>query len=366
VTEESRQKRRRLAGYLDARGLDGVVMTRRCNFSWYTCGASNHVTEACDVGVSSLVVTRERAVVVANNIEATRLGSEELAGGIELIEYPYYDPRSRLRAFAEAMGGGAFAADAPLEGLDLPAVGGEFDRLRWQLCPAEIERYHRLCRDAAVAVESAARQARPGMTEHQLAGRLADELRSRGCRPWLLLVGCDERTALHRHPLATDRPAKACAMLVTTAERGGLIAAVTRIVVFGKIPQQIARRHRAVTTVDAALLASTRPGTPLGQAFEAAQRAYAAVGFPEEWRRHHQGGSIGYLPREVKAAPGCDVRALADQAFAWNPSIAGTKCEDTVLCRPGGPEVLTDTGDWPSIEAAWEGQTFLRPDLLRL
>lgn len=366
MTAERDEKHARLVGWLDSRGLDGVVLTRRCNFSWYTCGAHNHVAEARDVGVSSVVVTRDRPAVVSNNIEATRLATEDLDEGFELIEYPYFDDRARLAAFAQATGGGTFAADAPLPGVELQAADPEFDRLRWRLNAHEVERYRAVCADVAESVESAARQAERGMTEAALAGRLAAALRSRGCTPWVLLVGCDDRIALHRHPLPTEKRAQRYAMLVTTAERGGLIAAATRLVAFGGISEELARRHRAVAMVDAALIASTRPGARLGDLFGVAQRAYAQVGFADQWRHHHQGGSIGYLPREVKAAPGCDVCALAGQAFAWNPSIAGTKCEDTILCRQEDCQILTHTGRWPYIEATWEGQTFQRADILTL
>jgi Xaa-Pro aminopeptidase len=250
--------------------------------------------------------------------------------------------------------------------LDLEPLPADFDRLRWQLSPDEIERYRRVCADVAESVESAARSAVPGATEAELAGRLAMELRSRSCAAWVLLVGCDQRIALHRHPLPTGKRLQRYAMLVTTAERGGLLAAVSRLVAFGRIPAELARRHQAVVTVDAALIAATRPEATLGEIFDVARRAYAEVGFPDQWRHHHQGGSIGYLPREVKAGPDCPVRALDRQAFAWNPSIAGTKSEDTILCRPGGCEVLTHTGQWPCVTGTWQGRSFPRPDILVL
>ena len=366
MTEERRRKHEAVADWLQRRRLDGVVLTRRCNFSWYTGGAHNHVAEASDTGVSSLVVTARDAAVVANNIEATRLRGEDLPADVPVIEYAYHDPQARRAALAEALGGGRFAADAPIEGIDLAVTDGAFDQLRWVLTPAEIERYRAVCRDTAEAVEAAARRTTTGMTEAQIAGRLASELRGRGCVPWVLLVGADERVTRHRHPLPTNLPARRCAMLVTTAERSGLLAAVTRLVHFGPVPADLARRHQAVAAVDAALIGSTRPGATLGEIFAAAQQAYADAGFGDEWRRHHQGGSIGYLPREVKAAPGSDVRALAQQAFAWNPSIAGAKCEDTILCTDAGVELLTATGDWPGIPGVWGAATLQRPDILVL
>ena len=366
MNAERADKHRRLAAWLDPRGLDGVVLTRRCNFSWATGGAHNHVAEAGDVGVSSLVARADGAAVVANNIEATRLRAEDLPEDVPVVEYPYYDADRRAEAFAEATGGGRFAADAPLEGLEPAPTDAAFDRLRWSLTPAEIDRYRALGRDVACAVEGAARAAAPGETEADAAGRLAGALRAAGCVPWVLLVGADERIARHRHPLPTGAEVRHALMLVAVAERAGLLAACTRLVAFGGLSDDLARRHRAVVAVDAALIGATRPAATLGEAFAAAQAAYAREGFPEEWRRHHQGGSIGYLPREVKAAPGSDVPVLADQAFAWNPSVAGTKCEDTVLCTDAGCEVLTRTGRWPEVDAGAASGGPRRPDILVL
>ena len=75
--------------------------------------------------------------------------------------------------------------------------------------------------------------------------------------------------------------------------------------------------------------------------FDECRRLYAEVGFPEEWRRHHQGGLTGYRSREVIAGPGVATEIAVGQAFAWNPSLPGAKAEETFVLTSGGPEVLT-------------------------
>jgi Xaa-Pro aminopeptidase len=366
-SDEREIKHERVVEYLDAHSLDAVVLGRRCNFSWYTCGARNYVGVACDVGNSWLVVSREGAKVLASNIEASRLRAEELGRtGIEVTEFPYHDPAGGEAAFREATAGMRLGADAPAPGVDAPGVGADFDRLRWTLTKWEIERLRALAADTAEALETVARSAVPGQTENHLAGAVAGELFDRGCVCWTLLVGADERIERFRHPLPTDTRAEKYFMLVVGAERDGLIVSCTRIGAFGKLGAKLAARHRAVATVDAALILATRCGATLGEIFAVAQRAYAAVGYGDEWRMHHQGGSCGYLPREVKASPGDPTVVLGDQPFAWNPSIAGTKSEDTILCGTAGAEVLSTTDDWPIIEVEWDGQALNRPDILIL
>ncbi|MGC9453950.1 MAG: M24 family metallopeptidase [Phycisphaerae bacterium] len=367
VREELSIKHARVAAYLREHDLDAVLLSRRCNFSWYTCGAHNYVSTGCDVGNSHLLVTADSAEVLTNNIEATRLSNEELpATGIEVRSFAYFDAEARQKLFEAALGSLRVAADASVAGLDLPPLEADFDRLRWTLTAREIDRYRELCQDTAAAVEAVAQSAEPGQTENELAGLLACSLRSAGCTPWVLLVGGDERARRLRHPLATDAKVKEYFMLVAGAERHGLVAASTRVACFRKVPGDLAEKHRAAVTVDAALTGATRPGAPLGEIFDVACEAYREVGFGDEWRMHHQGGSIGYLPREVKAAPGEDTAVLEDQAFAWNPSIAGTKSEVTVLCRGDQTVPLEGPTDWPSVTGQWKGFKVRRPGILAI
>jgi len=368
LRDEHAAKHERVLEFLDARGLDAAILSRRCNFSWYACGtARNYVGTADDVGNSTLLVDRQGARVIANNIEAARLGAEDLpALGIGLVEYPWQDAAARAAAFGKAIGGRRVAADAPLAGVRAELLPPEFNRLRWSLLGSEIKRYRTACDDVVAAVEGVARAAEPGATEDKLAGALAAALRARGLLPWVLLVAGDERARRFRHPLPTAGRVERYFMLVTCAERGGLIAACSRLASFGPVPADLEARHRAVATVDAALISSTRPGATYGDVFAEAQAAYAAAGFPDEWRLHHQGGSIGYLPREAKAAPGDPTPVLLNQAFAWNPSIAGTKSEDTIVCLTRGTEPLAAPTAWPTVAAEWKGARMNRPAILVL
>ena len=363
--DEIRLKHQRVLEYLDGHKLDAVLLSRRCNFSWYTSGSRNFVGHAADVGNSWLLVARDGPVVLANNIEAPRLRSEELIPrGIDVVEWEWPDSAAQAATFHKFTRGRKVAVDAPAPGLDLPRLGGDFDRLRWQLLPSEIERYRGVCGDVVAAIESAAHAAQPGQSENELAGTLSGELRRRGLLEWVILVAADERLRDFRHPLPTGRALRERVMLVTCADRGGLIAACSRIVSFGPLGDDLARRHEAVCTVDAALWSATRPGATLGAIFAEAQEAYRQVGYPDEWRLHHQGGSIGYLPREVRCGPGDATAAMENQAFAWNPSIAGAKSEDTILCTSQGGQMLAAESTFPKVEVAWKGRTVQRAGIL--
>ncbi len=248
--QELTAKHQRVAAYMDATGLEAVLLSRRCNFSWYTCGAHNYVSNACEVGNSFLLVDRDGARVIANNIETPRLRDEELAGlPIEVCSFDYTSPADQARLFNELIGSRHVAADAPAGGLNLPLLDSAFDRLRWQLLDAEIGRMRELSRDVVLAVEATCLNIDPGESEHSIAGALACALRGVGAVPWVLLVAGDDRLNSFRHPLPTDNPCKRIAMLAVGAERDGLISACTRLVSFTKLPAELQKKHNAVATV---------------------------------------------------------------------------------------------------------------------
>jgi Xaa-Pro dipeptidase len=102
----------------------------------------------------------------------------------------------------------------------------------------------------------------------------------------------------------------------------------------------------------------------MGDVFRKGINVYAEVGFADEWRLHHQGGPTGYRTREFRVTEGTDAVIVENQALAWNPSITGTKSEDTIIATPSGPIILSETDDWPKIEVDMGGATIARPDIL--
>ncbi|HWT82058.1 MAG TPA: peptidase M24, partial [Candidatus Methylomirabilis sp.] len=92
--------------------------------------------------------------------------------------------------------------------------------------------------------------------------------------------------------------------------------------------------------------------------------AYRERGLPDEWKLHHQGGPIGYQPRDYRVHPGTSDIIQENQAFTWNPTITGTKSEDTILATANGPEVITTPMVFPTISMEVAGVRFSRPAIL--
>jgi Xaa-Pro aminopeptidase len=372
---EYAEKLRRLTAYLDHHDLYGVLLQRRTNFAWITGGRDNHIANNSPSGVASLLAMRDgKRICFTNTIEAPRFRHEELNGlDIQVVEYPWYDADAGKRVLKDLIAGRRIAADVDEFGhfdhlgaglLNLPPG---FDELRWSLTPQEIARYREGGRRASDAMERACRQVKPGITEHEAAGLLDYEIDAAGLNPVVTLVAADERIQKFRHPIPTGHVVSRYVMLVTCAEFAGLISNLTRFVHFGPMPAELKRRHQAVCDIDAMVNLSTRPGKTLGEMFTVIEQAYAKVGFPGEWKLHHQGGSTGYLPREAVAVPGHAAKVLENQAFAWNPSITGTKNEDTVRVWGTGFEVLTaPSKSWPTLVGRSPAGELPRADMLIL
>jgi antitoxin VapB len=247
--------------------------------------------------------------------------------------------------------------------LDLSA---EIARCRANLTPEEGVRLRALGKICADAMNAAIHAVYPGMSEFEIAAILGRETQARGAQPIVNLIATDERIFKFRHPLPTQKKLERYAMLVLSARQAGLVGSITRLVYFGKLPDDLRHKADACAHVDAAMIAATRPGKTLGEILQSAVDAYAASGFPGEWELHHQGGASGYEPREYLATPGSKDIVRAGQGYAWNPSIAGVKSEDTILVGAEANEIVTHISDWLATKLTASGQSMLRPRILEI
>jgi len=352
-------------------GLAGVLITAQHNFAWLTAGGRNGIDLSREPGAGSLLVLRDgRRFVIANRIELTRLMTEELQGqGYEPVEFAWEEERSNPGLVAGLAR--SFTDNSPL-GCDLNPgdqtrmIESAIARVRAQLTVSEIDRYRVLGRDAAQAIGGLARTLAPGLTEREVARRAGDALEAIGAHSVVTLVAADERIGRFRHPVPTDLRWAKTLIIVVCARRAGLIASLTRIVCAGKIPAELARLTRLTAGVKSKMFAATKPGMSGADIFAAAAHAYSDAGFAGQELLHHQGGATGYRTRDWLAHPRCTERVQVGQAFAWNPSISGTKVEETCIAFPAGPELITTTPGWPAIPVAVNGHTYPFPDVLSL
>jgi Xaa-Pro dipeptidase len=321
-----------LRSLLERRGEGAALLQQRKNVAWLTAGAATHVLQSTEASTASLLVTQDGVIALTQNIEATRLAEEELAGlPIEVEGVPWWEPDAMDQAAGKRLAGTRAADDAELD--------PDLQTLRSLLSPFDQERLKALGRVANAGAAAAFAEVRAGMTEEDVAARALAHLP--GVRVPVLLVAADDRIARYRHPLPGSKAVASRVMLVLVVERWGMHAAVTRILDLEAPPEDLIRRDAAVREVQGRMHAATVPDATFAEVLAVAQKAYEEVGFPGEWKDHHQGGSIGYAARERIATPGDPTPIRAGMAFAWNPSIAGAKAEETVIVGPEAAESIT-------------------------
>lgn len=341
--------------------LDALLLQRVSNFAWATCGSSSYVNTADDQGVASLLITLSARYLVTNNIEAPHFRQEEELEnqGWEFVVNPWHLADETIDKFTKGL---RLGADGLYPGAE--DVSSELARLRIDLLPEEQERFKVVCTGCAKAMDQAIHQLKPGMTEFEIAALLGKETQQLGILPVVNLIATDDRIFAYRHPLPTAKKLDRYAMLVLCGRKYGLVSSLTRLVHFGTLPDDLQHKAKAVAEIDASFIASTRPGQSLGHIFKQAQAKYAELGYADEWQLHHQGGPAGYNPREAVATPDSDTLVATGQVYAWNPSITGTKSEDTILVKADGAEIMTEIADWPMLRFEIDNQKISRPAIL--
>lgn len=259
---------------------------------------------------------------------------------------------------AATLCGGIVASDHAIENKIAPC--------RFSLTDDEIVRYRSLCSDAVAAVRQSIAAISRGDTEIEIAEKLRHELAKSRMDSIVTLVAADERIASFRHPVPTANRFEETLLLVTCAKRGGMIVSLSRMICVGEVPHELKRKTEAAAYVNAHLLDATRPGATGADLYKAAANAYAEKGFAGEINLHHQGGAAGYRTREWVAHPTSTDVVQQDQAFSWNPSITGTKVEDTCIVTRNGIETLTLPADFPLIVTAVGGRDYFSPGILSL
>jgi Xaa-Pro aminopeptidase len=349
--------------FLEEHNLDALVLKRVSSFAWATCGAASYINIASTTGEAELVLTPSMKILVTNNIEEARLKKEEnlIEQGWEFMSVPWYQKQNLIQEMTAGLNTGT-----DLPGSKFIDISAPLARTRTFLSPLDRDRFRELGGLCAEAMNAAAHRVQPGLTEYELAGFLAEETEKLGVQVIVNLIATDERIYNFRHPLPTNKKLDRYAMLILCGRKWGLVCSITRLIHFGAMPDELKTKSIAVSQVDVAYLENTRPGASVGDIFQAGLDAYAEVGYPGEWKLHHQGGPAGYEPREFIAVPGSPEIVKVGQAYAWNPSITGTKSEDTILIGEEENEILTTIKGWPVHSLDINGQIFQRPAILVL
>ena len=360
---EIKEKERRVREFLRLKGLKALLLKRQANFSWMTGGGLNLVGIATEMGATSLLITDNSKFVISSNIEAPRMIEEEglEKQGFVIKTFPWFEDQE-ASIVKELLGEGPLGSDGPFPNAQMMVE--DIARLRYSFTPDEQKRYRWLGERVSIALEKTMMKTKKGEKESAVVGRLCKELWKDRIDPITLMGAADDRISNFRHPIPTERRIEKYLMVSVCARKWGLIVSLTRFVHFGKLPKELKKKYEANVFIDCTLMAHTRPGIPVREVFQKGIDAYQVKGCPDEWKLHHQGGSIGYTGRDYRVSFNTPDMIQENQAFTWNPSITGTKSEDTILATSKGVEMITKPILYPTVSMTVEGIRFTRPAIL--
>ncbi|WP_195277425.1 M24 family metallopeptidase [Anaerotruncus rubiinfantis] len=360
IMEEIQIKLDRIRKALERLSLDAVYLKRQDNFAWMTGGGINYVGLG-EMGNCSLLITRDSQYAITTNIEAARMRDEEK---LEDLGYPihcqtWYENAFEGETIRRLVPSGKVGFDHGNPAG--PNISNEIRLLRFSLTESEVERYLVGGYLTARAIEETIAQARPGDSELSIIGKLAHRIRETGLDVVSAMCAADDRISNYRHPVPTDRIVRERVQLGGNMRYRGLIICCTRLMNFVPVSSQLASQYRANVEIDCTLMANSIPGQSFVSALEAGQKAYEAHGYGEEFKLHHQGGPIGYAGRDYRVDFSTPGLIQENQAFCWNPSITGTKSEDTVIATSHGIIPVSRPVICPVMTVTVEDQTFTRP-----
>ncbi len=357
------RKKQILDAYMAENGFDGVLFSMKDNEAWFTCGGSCWVGKDGQNGAVDLLYLDGKCYLIAAENEKARHYDEEVAGlgfDFEIVAYPWYE--NKAIAIEKLIAGKRVMSDTGFAGTE--NRGMDLIRMRYAMQPEEIERARKLGADCAKAMYETCTEIAPGMTEHEVSAMITGKLMAMGINAPCCLIASDERIDKYRHPIPTFKKIDKLCMIVICGTRDGLVLSMTRLVSFGPLSEDLKKRHLACVRIDARFMERTQIGANVQDVFKAGIEAYAEFGYPEDWKCHHQGGSAGYDSRDYCCNFSTDEIIVANQMFAWNPTVTGTKVEDTFLLTENGREILTEIPGWPMLEVETSVGVLRRPDIL--
>ncbi len=363
--EEVKIKLEKVRNFLKENKLSAMLIKKQPNFSWITAGGVNFVGMATEMGVTSVLVTEREQFVIANKIEAKRMRDEEVGEiGFEVLEYEWYEDRE-MEIVKKIIGNGEIGCDVPLAGTQF--VDNTFKGLRYELTEGEIERYQYLGEKLSKVVEEVLMyDTKPGEMEIEIAGKISAKLWREGIEPTAFMIASDDRIRNYRHPISKNKKIEKLVMASVNARYKGLIATITRMAHFGKIPESLRKQYKDNVEIECIMIAKTQIGEEMRIPVLSAIEEYEKRGYKDEWKLHHQGGSMGYYPRDIRVTPNTTEKVYKNQAFCWNPSITGTKSEDGFIVTERGPFMITKPIIFPTLKVEVEGITFVKPDILEI
>lgn len=354
-------KDHRIRQMLERLGYQSLVLTRRENFAWLSCGHRGVVSYVSETSPVNLLITPSKKYAIGYNMDLPRTFEEELYGqGYEPVSLPTFgkSPLEKTLELAE----GKLAADNWFKGID--NLAAEVVKIHEPYTPEEMARYDQVCKESAAIVKELALWVKPGVTERQMLAKMWGMYLEQGFEGDCMFIVSDDRIKRYRHGVPSDKPIEKHLFIAPAVYKAGLHVQITRTIHFGEPAADTRKRHNAVSAIHAAVLNMTRPGVRLASLRQKVFDLFDHFGYPEEKTNHMHGGPTGYRNSYPERCDDPLAVAMANMAFTWYITVKGAKSEETVLLKEDGIHIISDNHDWPMMDIDVDGSVIRLPDIM--
>lgn len=344
-------RRERLRARLPELGVDAFLVTRLPNVRYLTGFTGSN---------GQLVVTETETVFFTDSRYQEQ--SQHQVGEVPTEIYPRSFPpafagtcrEAGLRRVGFESAGVTYRLYRELtEALDgeVVPVEDEVERLRWAKDPPEVERIARAQELADDAFDRVVSKLSEGMTERQVAFELERHMREAGAERLAFdsIVAFGENAAEPHHGPA-DRPLRRgdVVKLDFGSVVDGYHSDMTRTVVFGEPPEELAGVYDVVRRAQQAGIDAVRAGVRGADADRAARSVIEDAGYGDRFG-HSLGHGVGLEIHEGPTLRSESSDELPQGAVVtvepgiYLPGVGGVRIEDMVVVQADGARVLPRT-----------------------
>ncbi len=281
-TVEIEIKIKQVREVIGSNDLSGILLTQQYNIYWLTAGGNNHVLWDDQYGIIGILITNDRAIVLAENGDIWRVRDEEFFNyPFEYIKYEWYASNHAAEA-KKIAGNGRFGTDSFNPGFDDQVdINPLLSPYRSVFQPYEAERYLKHGRFIARVITDVCMSSKPGMRENEIAAMFASESIKNNYTIFVQLLGSDERSLKYRHQVVTDKRMEKHYSFCGVARYQGFTYPVNRVVSFGEPDKKLQENNRKIETVYALLNKNAKIGTNLSEIYKKLPDIYETAGIEE-------------------------------------------------------------------------------------